>query len=189
MKSQILGMETKYKGWASFSIASIRLPDGQFVQREIEDHGAAVAVLAFDPERKMAILVQQFRAPPFLTLGQEHTLEAIAGIVEDSDCNTAARREALEEAGLQLRSLERIATVWTMPGISTERMTLYLAAYALTDRITEGGGVATEHEDISVVEIELDKLAALMEAGELVDMKTLALTQALKLRHPKLFVQ
>ena len=189
MKSEIVSIKTQFKGWASFSLAAIRLPNGQVVEREIEDHGAAVAVLAFDPERKMAILVQQFRAPPFLTLGQEHTLEAIAGIMEDADCITAARREALEEAGLQLRSLERIATVWTMPGISTERMTLYLAAYGLEDRIAEGGGVSTEHENISVVEIGLGDLAKLMDAGELVDMKTLALTQALKMRYPELFVQ
>ena len=39
------------------------------------------------------------------------------------------------------------------------RMTLYLAAYRPTDRITRGGGVANEHENISVVEIELGKLA------------------------------
>ncbi|MGA3064725.1 MAG: NUDIX hydrolase [Methylocystis sp.] len=109
--------------------------------------------------------------------------------MEDADCITAARREALEEAGLQLRSLERIATVWTMPGISTERMTLYLAAYGLEDRIAEGGGVSAEHENISVVEIGLGDLAKLMDAGELVDMKTLALTQALKMRYPELFVQ
>jgi hypothetical protein len=49
--------------------------------------------------------------------------------------------------------------------------------------------VATEHENISVVEIGLGDLAKLMDAGELVDMKTLALTQALKMRHPELFVQ
>jgi nudix-type nucleoside diphosphatase (YffH/AdpP family) len=189
MKSQILSIESKHKGWASFSIASIRLPDGTFVQREIEDHGSAVAVLAFDPERKMAILVQQFRAPPFLTSGQEYTLETIAGIVEDADCKTAARREALEEAGLRLRTLERIATVWTMPGISTERMTLYLAVYEPADRIAAGGGVASEHENITVIEIALADLAMLMDAGELVDMKTLTLTQALKIRHPELFVQ
>jgi hypothetical protein len=67
-------------------------------------------------------------------------------------------------------------------------MTLYLAAYQPSDRIAKGGGLATEHEDISVVEIELGKLAALMESGELVDMKTLAPTQALKLRRPELFV-
>jgi nudix-type nucleoside diphosphatase (YffH/AdpP family) len=152
MKSEILNIETNYKGWATFSIARIRLPNGQLIQREIEDHGAAVAVLAFDPERRTAILVRQFRAPPFLTLRQDHTLEAIAGVVEDADCAAAAQREALEEAGLHLRSLERIASAWTMPGISTERMTLYLPAYQPSDRIAKGGGLATEHEDITVVE-------------------------------------
>jgi len=44
-------------------------------------------------------------------------------------------------------------------------MTLYLAAHRPTDRITRGGGVATEHENISVVEIELGKLAELMDAA------------------------
>jgi hypothetical protein len=61
MKSEIISIETKYKGWARFSVVSVCLPNGQLVQREIEDHGSAVAVLAFDPERKTAILVQQFR--------------------------------------------------------------------------------------------------------------------------------
>jgi 8-oxo-dGTP pyrophosphatase MutT (NUDIX family) len=79
-------------------------------------------VLAFDPAQKTAILVQQFRVPPFFLLGHEHTLEAIAGIQEDADSITTARREALEEAGLHLHSLECVATVWTMP-VSTERMT------------------------------------------------------------------
>lgn len=65
-----------------------------------------------------------------------------------------------------VRSLERIATVWTMLGISSERMTLYLAAYGLADRIAEGGGVATEHENISVVEIGLGDLAKLMDGYE-----------------------
>jgi hypothetical protein len=66
-------------------------------------------------------------------------------------------------------------------------MTLYLAAHRPTDRITRGGGVATEHENISVVEIELGKLAELMDAGEVGDMNTLVLAQALKMRHPELF--
>ena len=44
-------------------------------------------------------------------------------IADHADSITAEKREAFEEAGLQLRSLECIATVWTTPGISTERMT------------------------------------------------------------------
>ncbi len=39
------------------------------------------------------------------------------------------RREALEEGGLRLGALEHVATVWSMPGVSTERMALYLAEY------------------------------------------------------------
>jgi len=50
------------------------------------------------------------------------------------------------------------------------------------------GGVATEHENVTVVEIELGKLAELMDAGELVDMKTLVLAQALKMRYAELFL-
>jgi nudix-type nucleoside diphosphatase (YffH/AdpP family) len=187
MKTEILSVETKYEGWARLMVVSIRLPDGQLIQREIEDHGASVAVLAYDPQRKTAMLVQQFRAPPFFLLGEEHSLEAIAGIVEDADPITAARREALEETGLHLRSLECVATVWVMPGISTERMTLYLAAYRSADRVTEGGGIVTEHERISVVEIELERLAEMMDTGRLVDMKTLLLVQALRMRRPELF--
>jgi hypothetical protein len=51
MKSEIISIETKYKGWTRFSVVSVCLPNGQLIQREIEDHGSAVAVLAFDPER------------------------------------------------------------------------------------------------------------------------------------------
>lgn len=187
MKIEITNVDTKYDGWARFLVVCVRLPNGGLVRREIEDHGAVVAVLAYDPERKTAILVQQFRAPVFFSCGREHTLEAIAGIQEDVDTITTARREALEEAGVDLRSLEHIATAWTMPGMSTEQITLYLATYQHTDRIKAGGGLPAEHENTSVVEIELAKLGELMESGQIADMKTLVLTQALKLRHPSLF--
>lgn len=188
MSHEVLDVEIKHAGWATLSVARIRLPHGKLICREVEDHGSAVAVLPFDPERRTAMLVEQFRPAPFVTTGQEQTLEAIAGIVESEDETAAARREALEEAGLQLRELERIATAWTMPGVSTERLTLFLAAYRSDDRVADGGGVDAEDENIRVVEMELKALGALMEAGRLVDMKTLALTQALRLRRPELFV-
>jgi len=187
MSIAIVNVETKYDGWARFLVADVRLPDGQMVRREIEDHGAAVAVLAYDPEQKTAILVQQFRAPVFFRSRQEQTIEVIAGIREEEDAAATARREAMEEAGLELQSLEHVATTWTMPGISTEQMTLYLATYRHSDAIKWRGGVQTEHENVSAIEFKLAELDQMMESGQIADMKTLVLLQALKLRHANLF--
>lgn len=186
-KHELISFETKHDGWASLSVASIRLPDGKIIHREVEDHGSAVAVLPYDAGRKTVILVEQFRPAPFLSGGHEHTLEAVAGIVDEDDCAAAARREALEEAGLRLGALEFVATAWAMPGISTEKLTLYLAPYAPADLVEAGGGLDSEDENIRVIEMSLRDLSALMEAGDLVDMKTLALAQALQLRHAELF--
>jgi len=107
-------------------------------------------------------------------------IEAIAGIQEEPDAAAAAQREAREEAGLELTSLEHVATTWTMPGISTEQMTLYLATYRHSDAIKQHGGRAGEHEDIALVELKLAELDRLLQSGQIADMKTLV-------RHAELF--
>lgn len=187
MSIEIVSVETAYQGWGRYLIATLRLPDGRTLRREMEDHGPAVAVLPYDPARRSAMLVRQLRAPVLYSAGHEFTLETIAGLLEDADPATCARREAMEETGLRLGDLEEAANVWTMPGISTERMTLYLATYAEADRVGSGGGLATEHENITVVEMPLAEVAALADRDELTDMKTLLLVQTLRLRRPKLF--
>lgn len=189
MASQITRIDTLHDGFAKFFVATVRLGDGRCMRREIEDHGKAVCVLPFDPDRRTAILVRQFRAPVFYSAKQEDTLEAVAGHVEGSDPAACARREAFEEAGLKLGPLEHVGTVWTMPGISTEQMDLYLAAYRAADRVADGGGLAEEHEEITVVEMPLDKLAAMADGGRLTDMKAFALVQTLRLRRPDLFAR
>jgi 8-oxo-dGTP pyrophosphatase MutT (NUDIX family) len=73
-------------------------------------------------------------------------------MIENDDADTAARREAYEELGVDLPSLEFVARVWSSPGVSTERQSLYLAPYRSADRISDGGGVDGEHEGITVVE-------------------------------------
>ena len=74
-----------------------------------------------------------------------------------------------------------------MPGVSTERMHLYLAPYGEADRAGPGGGVPDEHEHTTVVEMALGALAAMADSGRLDDMKTLVLVQTLRLRRPDLF--
>jgi nudix-type nucleoside diphosphatase (YffH/AdpP family) len=187
MSAEIVGTKTVYQGWAKYLIADIRLADGQRIKREIEHHGDAIAVLPYDPTRKVAILVRQLRAPVLLAAKEPDLLEAIAGMIDDDGPEKTVRRESLEEAGLRLGAVEHIGRMWTTPGVSTERMDLYLAAYASADRVGDGGGLAEDHENITVVEMSLAELAGAADAGTLADMKLFALVQTLRLKCPDLF--
>ena len=183
----IIQTRVVHKGWATVRVATVRMPDGRSVMREIEDHGSAVCVLPYNPDRKTAVLVRQFRAPVLFAAGEQETLEAIAGILDESDPALTARREAMEEAGLVLASLRPIAVTWSMPGISTERMHFFLATYQNPPR--EGDhGLATEAEVTRPVEMALPELAARADAGAIQDLKTLLILQTLRLREPTLFV-
>jgi nudix-type nucleoside diphosphatase (YffH/AdpP family) len=186
MTPKILSIETIYEGWSKFSRAMIQTAGKPF-KREIEDHGRAVGVLPYDPERRVAVLVRLLRAPVLVAAGEDSLLEAPAGLIDKEDPTEAARREVMEEAGIRVSDLEHIATVWTMPGISTERMDYYLAPFSQADRVGKGGGVAGENEDITVEEHSLAELWSWVQRGEMSDLKTLTLLFALKDRHPELF--
>lgn len=186
-RHSILSTRTAHAGWTKITLATIRLPDGKTITREIEDHGAAICVLPYNPQRKTAVLVRQFRAPVFSACGQEETLEAIAGILEETDPADCARREAAEETGLQLDSVEHVFTAWTMPGLSTERMHFFLATYASEVVENRRYGVPGEDEDIVPVEIALAALARQADAQQIADVKTLLLVQTARLRAPQLF--
>jgi len=182
----IISLEAKYYGWCRLYVATIRLADGRLITREIEDHGSAACVLPYDPARRTALLIRQLRAPLLHAAGEAATLEAPAGLIDPGeDAETAARREAMEETGVRLTTLELVVPAWSMPGVSSESMPLFLGAYSQTDRIGSGGGESSEQ--IEVVEMALRELAATADAGQLGDLKTFALLQTLRLRRPELF--
>jgi nudix-type nucleoside diphosphatase (YffH/AdpP family) len=187
MQARVIEVRTVHDGWTKLRIARIELADGQSIAREIEDHGRAVAVLPYDPERRVVMLVRQMRAPMLVATGAQSSLEAPAGILDSDDPQDCARREAMEECGLRLGPLEPLVRAWSMPGVSTETMDLYLARYSAADRIASGGGLAEEGEQIEVVETNCADLAALVDEGGLVDMKTLVLALWLRQRHARLF--
>ena len=177
-----------YGGWSKMLVATIRLPDGRTIKREIEDHGEAVCVLPYHPVRKTAVLVRQWRVPVLYALGkQQQLLEAVAGVIEDVDAAACAHREVMEEALLKLDSLEPLFTAFTMPGLSTEHMHFFLATYSGAARPDTRGGV-DEDEYTVAVEIGLAELARMADENRLPDTKTLVLLQTLRLRRPDLFV-
>lgn len=169
---------------------TITRPDGDDMKREVLVSPPAATVLPYDVMRRTVILVCQFRAAVLEAGAQPELLEAIAGIVDPGETPEASiRREAMEEAGLRLNALESLGAAWASPGYSTERIHLFLAPYSLADRSGRGGGLAEEQEHIDIREIAVADLKEMLERNALSDLKTLALAQALALRHPEIFRQ
>ena len=186
MSDQLLSAETVREGW--FGIAKLRVKpaDGEEIEREIVLHPSGAAVLAYDPPRKVALLVSEAR-PPVVYAGEPRLLEVIAGVLEDGAPEDCARREGREEGGLELTQLEHVGRIWPTPSTSTERVDLYLAPYAREDRVSSGGGLSEEEEHVRVQEVPLSALWQQVERGACPDGKTLILLQALRIRRPELF--
>ncbi len=187
MVVELRRVETAYQGFLTLMVATCTGPDGETFRREIEHHGRAACVLPYDPARKVALMINLPRAPVIWAGGPPELLEAPAGMVENEDPEDTAIREALEEAGVALRRLDAVASPFSMPGVSSERIDLFLAEYSQGDRTGPGGGVDGENEHISVQEVPLSRLWAWVEQRKIEDLKSLALILALKVRRPELF--
>jgi nudix-type nucleoside diphosphatase (YffH/AdpP family) len=186
---RIKQIDTVYEGWRKLLKLTVQMPDGRTMVREVLNSGEATAVLPYDLERRKVILIRQFRAPVMHIEGHPDFLEAIAGLLDEDKPETCARRESMEEAGLRVERLEPLGHFWSAPGMTTERLHLFLAPYTEADRVADGGGLADEHEEIEVLEVGFDELAKLLASNTIADMKTMILVQALQLKHAQAFTR
>jgi nudix-type nucleoside diphosphatase (YffH/AdpP family) len=186
MDFEIVARRVTHDRWTRVTDAMVRLPNGAIEPRVIEDHGNATAILLYNPDRRVALLIRQPRAP-VLEVGAEMMLEVVAGCRDGKSDEDTARAEAFEEAGIAVRELEWVARLWPMPAVSTEQIDLFLAAYSDDDRVGSGGGAEDENECIEIHEVALSELGQMVRSGELVDGKSFTLVQALMLRRPELF--
>jgi nudix-type nucleoside diphosphatase (YffH/AdpP family) len=186
IEAEIVERRLIHDRWSTFSEVLLKLPNGAIEKRVVEDHGDAAAVLLYDPDRRVALLVRQPRVP-VMQGGHAPLLEVVAGRVEGKTPEDTARAEAMEEAGVVVLQLDKVATLWPMPAVSTERISLFLAPYSTAQRTGPGGGADDENECITMQEIALDDLWALADADQLGDAKTYMLLQALRQRRPDLF--
>jgi nudix-type nucleoside diphosphatase (YffH/AdpP family) len=186
MTARIVSKEVVFDGWYKFYRMMVEMPDGAVVERELIHRGSAVAVLPYDPVRRVCMLITQPRPGP-LFRDCPSPYETIAGSLDGMDPTQRIVAEAMEEGGLRLGPVEPIVDMWSMVPASTERVQLYLAEYQAQDRVASGGGAEDEDENITVHEIGFDELRRLALSGELTDAKTLILVQALLLRRPELW--
>ena len=155
---KILKRETVYQGFARLDRYRLRhrLYAGGWseeMEREIFERHHTVGVLLYDPQRDTVVLVEQFRLPAHLAGFPAWELEIVAGIVdhEDESAEDLARREAKEEAGIEIiGELLPVHRFMPSPGACTETVALFCGR---VDSQGAGGihGLAQEHEDIKVV--------------------------------------
>ena len=129
----------------------------------------AVIVLPYDPVHDRVLLVEQFRAGPFAR--QEENpwcLEPIAGLIDQGETpEEAGFREADEEAGLTLSSLELVARSYPSPGISTEFFHQYIGITSLPETTSLVSGLASESEDIRSHIFCFSDFLKMIEAGQI----------------------
>ena len=151
-------------------------------KREIYDHGNSAVILPCDPDRKTVLLTRQLRLPIFLQDGIERTVEACAGKLNGEEAERRIVKEMQEELGYRITKVQRLFELYVSPAAVMEKIVFFTCAYSPADKVSEGGGLKEEGEDIDVVETTLEEAAAMIGTGEIVDAKTVVLVQYLSHR-------
>ncbi|WP_066254579.1 NUDIX domain-containing protein [Hydrogenophaga flava] len=150
----------------------------QRLQRETYDRGDGAALLLFNRARGTVVLTRQFRFPAYANgLADGMLVEACAGLLDNEAPEVAIRREVQEETGFAVCMPRKVFEAFMSPGSVTERLHFFVAEYEAGDRTGEGGGDASEGEDIEVLELPLDRALAMIGSGEIQDGKTIMLLQ------------
>lgn len=162
----------------------VRRRDGQWQHqvREVYDRGNAAVILLVDPGRGTVVLIRQFRFPVHLDGGNPMLIEACAGLLDGQDPETCARKEAEEETGYCVGAATHLFDSYMSPGSVTERLSFFVGTYEPASRVSAGGGLEHEGEDIEVLEMPFAEALAMVERGEIVDAKTIMLLQHVALR-------
>src|SRR3981081_951413 len=157
-----------------------RCRDGRWQKqsRETYDRGNGAVLLLFNVEHSTVVLIRQFRFPTFVNgCNDGLVVEACAGLLDGEDPQTCIRREAEEETGFRVRSPRKILEAYMSPGSVTEKLHFFVAEYESQDRVSAGGGDASEGEDIEVIEIRLADALQMIAIGAIQDGKTIMLLQ------------
>jgi ADP-ribose pyrophosphatase len=161
--------------------------ESEVIRREILERGDAVAVLPYDPVTEQVLLIEQIRIGAIKSKHSPWLLECIAGMTDGSeDYESVVKKEAFEEAGLNLTELEFMLSYLSSPGGTTERLFLYLAHADLSQMSTGIFGLETEGEDIKTHIMHVDEALQRLNSGEIDNAATVISLQWLALNRDKI---
>lgn len=138
-------------------------PDGFEIHRSIIRHPGSAVMMAVD-EKQRVLLVRQFRLP-----AEQKMWELPAGRLDPGENPLqAAKRELREETGCRAKKWTKLASFWPSPGYVAEKMTIFLAT-----ELTEGEQEPMDDERIETRWFTRKELADAIDAGRIIDGKTL----------------
>lgn len=156
--------------------------DSETQVREVYDRGNGAVILLYNRIKKTVVLTRQFRLPTYLngnTSGM--VIEACAGLLDGDNPMDCIIRETEEETGYRLSSVKKIFQSYMSPGSVTEILHFFIGEYQSEMKVSEGGGLAEEHENIEVLEYPFNEAYQMITSGEIIDAKTIMLLQYAKI--------
>ncbi len=146
--------------------------------REAYDRGNGSTILLYNKELQTVVLTRQFRLPTYVNGNESGMLiEACAGLLDKDNAEDCIRKETEEETGYRIRKVEKIFEAYMSPGSVTEILYFFVAEYDKDMKVSEGGGLAEEQENIEVLELDFDQALHMVSTGEIKDGKTIMLLQ------------
>ncbi|MBR0787622.1 NUDIX domain-containing protein [Bradyrhizobium manausense] len=168
-------------GWTTLKSTTFEYRRGngewQTQTRETYERDNAAAVLPYNRAGRSVILVRQFRLPAFIRGYDDLLIEAAAGVLDDAEPEARIRAEAEEETGYRLHHVEKVFEAFMSPGAITEKLHFFVAEYEPSMRVSAGGGLEHEGEDIEVLELGIDEALAMIADGRIIDAKAIMLLQ------------
>lgn len=147
-------------------------------EREAYDRGNGAVILLYNKAQQTIILTRQFRMPTYVNGNKDGMMiEACAGILEQENPEESIKRETEEETGYRLLKVEKVMEAYMSPGSVTEILYFFIAEYDKGMKISEGGGVAEEQEEIEVLELDFQQAMTMIKTKEIKDAKTIMLMQ------------
>lgn len=152
--------------------------------RECYDRGDGAAILLYNPTKKTVILTKQFRMPSYLNGNSGGMMiEVCAGMLDKDHPEACIIKEVEEETGFEISNPKKVFELFSTPGAVTEKIHYFVAEYNDAMKISDGGGLEAEHEEIEVLEINFETAMAMVSNGEINDAKTVVLLQYAKLNN------
>lgn len=185
-KVKIIKSEVLSDNWYTLNKVTYEITqeDGtvQTQSREAYDRGNGAAILLYNTEQQTVILTRQFRIPTYVN-GNETgmMIEACAGLLDKDNPEDAIKRETEEETGYKITEVKKVFEAYMSPGSVTEILYFFIAEYSKDMKVSEGGGLEQEQENIEVLELNITDAMKMIETGEIKDGKTIMLLQHIKL--------